>query len=199
MQDKHIPGAVALQRACFPAPFPFEALWSSEHLGKHLDVFPDGQLVVLDQECVVASASNLVISEQAWQRHDSWEQTTGGFEFKNHDSTGTTLYGADISVHPEYRGRGLARQLYNARFELVRQFGLNRFGTACRFPDWHTWITEHPDQTQSEYCQAVVRGHAIDRTMTPLVRMGLTFLGVAEHHMDDPESGNSAAILEWTP
>lgn len=199
MQSKHIPGAVALQRACFPEPFPLEALWSTDHLAQHLLVFPQGQFVIVGIEGVLATASNLVISEGAWQRHASWEETTGGFEFKNHDPNGSTLYGADISVHPEFRGRGLARMLYRARFDLVRQLGLARFGTACRIPDWHAWSKSNPTGSQIDYCQMVLSGDTTDRTMTPLVKMGLSFVGVAEKHMDDPESGDAAAILEWTP
>lgn len=45
MLPKDIEGAVALQRDCFPPPFPEELLWQISHLQRHLEIFPEGQFV----------------------------------------------------------------------------------------------------------------------------------------------------------
>ena len=42
----------------------------------------------------------------------------------SHEPDGDWLYGADVGVHPAYRGRGLAHALYAARQELVWRLGL---------------------------------------------------------------------------
>lgn len=199
LRPELVAGAAALQRLCFPEPFPTEALWSADHLLDHIEVFNDGQFIVRDGDLVVASASNLVITEAAWARHSSWEETTGGFSFKNHDPAGSTLYGADISVHPGYRGQGIARLLYGARFQLVRLLGLVRYGTSCRIPDWAHYAVTNSGDSQAKYCAEVANGRATDRTLTPLLKMGLNYRGVSYNHMEDPESGNAAAILEWLP
>jgi len=102
------------------------------------------------------------------------------------------LYGVDISVHPDYRGRGVGRALYAARFDLVRTLGLTRFGTACRIPD-------RCGQPATAYTTAVAMGVLQDRTLTPLLRYGLSLVGVIEGYMEDEESGNAAALLEWRP
>lgn len=198
LQPKHVKGAVELQRACFPEPFPAEALWSDRHLMEHLRKFPEGQFVVVDSGRVVATASNLVITEDNWQRHSPWVETTGDFDFHHHDASGSTLFGADISVHPDYRGRGIARALYSARYKLVGSLGLRRYGTACRIPGWLAWAKSHGGG-QLEYCHAVIQSDVVDRTLTPLLRMGLVFVAVTMNHMDDPESGDAAAVLEWVP
>jgi GNAT superfamily N-acetyltransferase len=152
-------------------------------------------MVAVDDNRVIGSASNCQITLATWNSHISWDETVGGFSFEGHDPNGEMLFGADISVHPEARGRGVGRALYVARFELVRQQGLSLFGTACRMPDF----ASAGFGTPQEFAESVVRGERSDRTLTPLLRVGLSFTGVIENHMDDVESGHAAAILEWRP
>lgn len=191
-----IPAVVALQRLCFPAPFSEEYLWTECHLIAHLMKFPEGQLVAEVNGQVVGSASAVRISEANWHAHASWEATVGGFEFDHFDADGSTLYGADISVDPRFRGMGIGRALYAARFNLVRQLGLIRYGTACRMPDFQT---KAAGMSPSAYAFAVREGGHADRTLTPLLRYGLSLVTVLEDYMEDEESGNAAALLEWTP
>lgn len=199
LQEQDVAGVVGLQRSCFPHPFPESLLWRTEDIGRHIEVFPEGQFVALLDGQVVGSASSLVVPEDIWARHLDWEATTGGRTFANHDPGGSTLYGADISVHPDFRARGIGRALYEARFDLVRSMALDRFGTACRIPDWREWAVANKNGDKLIYCRAVVRGRTKDRTLTPLLRYGLSFVRVVEGHMDDEESGDAAAVLEWTP
>lgn len=199
MTTEYIAGAVALQRACFPAPFPEDQLWNQDHLTRHLEIFSQGQFVALDQGHVVASASATLISEANWQSHRSWNETVGGPFLENFDATGQTLYGLDISVHPDYRGRGIGKRLYRARFDLVRTLGLTRYGTACRLPDFRNFQTKFPEKTVADYAKDVVRGSATDRTLSPLLKYGLVYNTVINDYMEDYESANAAALLEWKP
>lgn len=198
MERRHVPGAVALQRACFPAPFPEELLWQPEHLERHLEVFPPGQWVALEGDQVVASASSLIVSEERFTAHANWDTTVGGPFLTAHEDQGSTLYGVDISVHPKYRKAGLGRALYGKRFDLVRRLGLTRYGTACRLPGYASWSVESGASVE-QYVEAVAMEHATDRTLSPLLRYGLQVRGVIHGYMDDPESGNAAAVLEWLP
>jgi ribosomal protein S18 acetylase RimI-like enzyme len=199
MKRDDLEDVAGLQRACFPAPFPEELLWQVEHLQRHLEVFPDGQFVAESPDGrIVASASALLISEDIWQAHRDWETTTGGFAFAGHDPGGTTLYGADISVHPGFRRHGIGRRLYRARFDIVRRRGLTRYGTACRIPGFAAW-SKRTGGDQEAYVEAVVQGKVKDRTLTPLLRYGLQPRGIIRNYIEDEESADSAALLEWTP
>jgi GNAT superfamily N-acetyltransferase len=189
-----VPEMVALQRACFPAPFPEELLWNAAHLARHLQLFPEGQFVVFGGPIVIASASNTIISEENYVLHADWDATVGGPFLSTFDANGSTLYGLDISVHPNYRGKGIAKQLYRARFEFVRVLRLARYATGCRVPDFHAYAGSLED-----YVQEVARGERIDRTLTPLLKMGLRVIGVHPNYMEDEESRNGAALLEWKP
>lgn len=195
LNPSDIDDAVALQAACFPPPFPPELLWTGDHLSRHIEVFPEGQLVALREGRVVGSATNLIISECNFQGHRNWEDTVGGHYLNSHDPAGSTLFGVDISVHPDFRRHGVGRALYAARFDLVRHLGLTRYATACRMPNFAASGLDSVEQ----FAHEVVGGTRSDRTLTPLLRMGLTFVGVVHNHMEDEESGNAAALLVWEP
>lgn len=188
-------GAVALQRLAFPPPFSEDLHWDPEHLLQHVELFPDGQFVADQEGVIVGSCSNTIISEEKWQAHGGWGATVGGPMLRGFRRDGTTLYGLDIAVHPAYRRQGVGRGFYQARFDLVKRLGLTRYGTACRMPDF----ANHPGFTIREYAQRVHGGEIQDRTLTPLLRYGLAFIDVIENYMEDRESGNAAALLEWRP
>jgi len=57
MTRSDIPGVVELQRRAFPG----MPTWSAEALAHHLDVFPEGQLVAVDEDGILlGSASSLL-------------------------------------------------------------------------------------------------------------------------------------------
>lgn len=192
MVENDILSVVALQSLCFPDPFPLDQLWSADHLENHLRLFPEGQFVAIESGDVIGSASAALIAEEVWQEHRSWEGTLGSFYLEGHNPAGNTLYGADISVHPLARGKGVGRALYQARLNLVQVLGLARFGTGCRLPGLKT-----SGLRPEVYAFQVQAGNLNDRTLTPLLRYGLHLEGVIEDYMEDEESLNCAALLSY--
>jgi len=200
MGIEDIAEVVGLQRACFPAPFPEALLWQPTHLTAHLERFPAGQFVAIGPTGeVLASASASRIAEALWLAHADWDTTLGGPTFSTFDGQGSTLYGADISVHPDWRGQGIARQLYQARFRLMRELGLTRYGTACRLPGCAAWVQAEPGRANADYVTQVGLGQISDRTLTSLLSMGCQVVGVIDQYMEDAESRDAAALLEWKP
>ena len=200
MTAEDIPEAVALQRACFPEPFPADLLWNRDHLARHLETFQEGQFVAIADGRIVASCSNCIISELNWRAHRSWTDTVGGPLIENHDPDGSTLYGLDVSVHPDFRGQGLMRALYDLRFCLVRESkSLVRYGTGVRIPGYASYQLGNPAASPEDYVKAVTNGATTDRTLTPMIRVGLKPIGVITNYMEDMESHNAAALLEWRP
>jgi hypothetical protein len=91
------------------------------------------------------------------------------------------------------------RALYQARFDLVRSLNLVRYGTAVRMPGYHAYQLENPGVSPENYAKAVANGCAKDRTLTPMLRVGLKLKDVIKNYMQDLESHNAAAVLEWRP
>lgn len=194
MSFADLESVVALQRVCFPAPFPEELLWTHEHLKLHIELFPAGQFVALSGRKIVGSASNTRISEANFQGHRDWEATVGGPFLSTYDPDGTTLYGLDISIHPQFRRKGVGRRIYEERFRFVRENGLFRYATGCRLPDFGASGLE-----LEAFLKEVEARNREDRTLTPLLRYGLILVGGIENYMEDEESRNCAALLEWRP
>ena len=53
---------------------------------------------------------------------ESWHDFTDGGKFTNHDpENGRTLYGAEVMVATDKRGKGIGKKIYSARRELVEK------------------------------------------------------------------------------
>lgn len=189
-----VPGIVRLQKLCFPDPFPEELLWQPKHIESHLRLFAAGQWVAVMGDKVVGSATNMLVERPDWNAHLPWETITGGLHLTNHRARGGVLYGIDISVAPNVRGKGIAKMLYAARFEYVRSNRLWGYGTVCRLPGLLA-----SGLSAEEYANDVAKGKRIDPTLTPLLKQGLSYRGLIEGYMEDEESLNCGAILEWRP
>ncbi|RYG32242.1 GNAT family N-acetyltransferase [bacterium] len=195
MTSADVPAVVALQPLSFPPPFNPDYHWDAYHIERHLAIFPEGQFVAEDDGRVIASSSNTRIPAKRWPPTGSWSEVAGGPGMEGFDPNGEMLYGMDISVHPDYRGKGVGRAIYEARYDLIRRLGMAAYGTTIRLPDFSKSGYTSPET----YANDVAAGKIVDRTMTPLLKMGLTYLGVVENHMYDPESNDAAGILEWRP
>ena len=86
MSPSDFGSVVALQRLCFPEPFPLEFLWTVQHLAAHVEKFARGQFVAEFEGEIVGSASSARISETTWNAHLNWEQTLGGFGFDGYQA-----------------------------------------------------------------------------------------------------------------
>ncbi|MCG8352502.1 MAG: GNAT family N-acetyltransferase [Chloroflexales bacterium] len=192
-QPKHFAALAEHQRTCFPTLDPSEWL-TEEHFAAHLRLFPDGQHVALDGDRVVGQSSTFRCrSDQAFAVHTFHDILAGGY-FTNHDPQGEWLYGADMSVHPDYRRQGIARSLYTARKALIRRFGMNGMVAGGMLPGYR----HYRDQLDIEaYVNAVVAGQLSDPTLTPQLRNGFVVRGVLRDYLHAGALGNDAALIVW--
>ena len=129
MTRDDIPAGIDLQLRAFPGKPP----WGAEQLGHHLEIFPEGQIVAVDQtDRVLGSASSLIIDWDDYAESANWSVITGHGNFDTHNPLGKTLYGADMGVGPEARHQGIGTLLYEARKDLIRERGLKRLLTGGR-------------------------------------------------------------------
>ena len=113
-RPEHADQLEALQRTCFPTLADAEIL-KAPHFRRHVELFSDGQLVVLDGERVVGSTSTLRLHFDFDHLSHTFAEIIQGGWFSSHQPDGAWLYGADMGVDPAYRGQGLGRALYAAK------------------------------------------------------------------------------------
>jgi predicted amidohydrolase/GNAT superfamily N-acetyltransferase len=175
--------------------FPGEPPWRPEQMTRHLEVFPEGQLVVSDKTGrILGSASSLIIDWDDYAESAQWSAITGHGTFDTHNPLGKTLYGADIGVAPEARHQGIGTVLYEARKELIRERGLKRLLTGGRIAGYAV-VAEQ--MTPKEYVAEVVAGKRRDPSLTFQLENGLVVLDVIPNYLQDTESRGFATVLEW--
>ena len=186
-----VPAVVELQQRVFPG----MPVWSAEALTHHLEVFPEGQLVAVDdQKSLLGSASSLLIDWDDYAESAKWSTITGHGTFDTHNPLGKTLYGADLSVDPLARRRGVGSLFYEARKDMVRQHGLKRFLTGGRIPGYAEVAHK---MSVSEYVAEVVKGKRKDPTLSFQIGNGMVVLDVVSEYLEDSQSRGFATLLEW--
>ncbi|MBZ5642179.1 MAG: GNAT family N-acetyltransferase [Acidobacteriia bacterium] len=191
MTNADIQSVVDLQRRVYPQTL----AWDAEELAHHLEVFPEGQLVAVDERGqILGSASSLIIDWDDYAESARWSAITGRGRFDTHNPLGKTLYGADMCVDPAARHMGIGSLFYEARKKMIRERGLKRLLTGGRIPAY-----AEVSQTMSpqEYVADVVAGLRKDPTLSFQLANGLVVLDVVPQYLDDSDSRGFATLLEW--
>ncbi len=182
---------VALQQKCFPG----MQTWEKQQLLSQLTVFPEGQLCVVCDGKIVASASSLILQYDPRLEWHNWKAVADSGFIRNHTPNGDTLYGIEIMVDPEYRGMKLSRRLYDARKELCREKNLARIIIGGRIPGYGQ-VAEQ--MTAREYVENVMSKSLFDPVLTAQVANGFSLRGLIPNYFpSDHASRGYATFLEW--
>lgn len=190
-RSEHAPQLEALQLSCFPTLDDAER-FKARHYLHHLQLFAAGQIVALDGDRVVGATSTIRLDfDFAHLAHTFADIIQGGW-LTSHNSGGAWLYGADISVSPEVRGRGIATSLYAARQELVCRLGLAGQITVGMMPGYG----RVKDSISAEdYCAGVVSGAIYDPTLSMQIRAGFEPRALIANYLNDPACDHYGALL----
>lgn len=188
-------GMIALCRRVYPHILPY----GPDMLASHLRIFPEGQLTAVEaapdgSEAVVGMAASLIINWDDYDVEHGWRDFTDHGMFTNHDTSGHTLYGAELMVDPAMQGRGVGSALYEARDELMRRFGLWRIRAGARLRGYHAYANLLDPE---RYVEKVIAGEIRDPTLTFQLHRGFEVLSVVSGYLpNDPESLGYAAVIE---
>lgn len=192
MRTEHIPQLVEHQKLCFPM-IPAEEWISAEKFASHIALFPAGQHVALDGERVVGQSSTFRLTEAAAFTPHTYHDITADNFFTLHDPQGEWLYGADMSVHPDYRGQHISSMLYNARKALIRQLGMRGMVACGALPGY----ANHRHMQVDQYVAEVVAGRIFDPTLTIQLHNGYKVRGIMHNYIDAGPSGCDATLIVW--
>jgi ribosomal protein S18 acetylase RimI-like enzyme len=186
---------VKLQQESFPILARYDNIWHPEELKSHLQIFPQGQLVVVEEDGeVVGSASTLIVTLNPEYAEHTWKGITSDGMFTDHNPNGDSLYGADISTHPKFRHEGIGSMLYGARKELVLRLGLRRMISGGRLFNYQDYADK---MSAFEYANKVINGELHDPVLSFELDNGFKFIKVLPEYLDDIRSQNYASFIEW--
>lgn len=193
LTEKDISGIIKLQQESFPYMAKDGAIWKEHHLKSHIKIFPEGQFVAEFEGVIVGSSSSFIVRLEPEYAEHTYKEITGSGTFTTHDPKGDSLYGADVSTHPEMRRLGIATALYEARRKLVIRLNLRRIIAGGRLLNY----SEHADMTAEEYAKKVVAGELSDPVLSFQLKNGFQFIKILPDYMKDRRSLNYATFIEW--
>ncbi len=193
-EPRHFEAIQALCKKVYPQIKP----WSLAQLQSHQAYFRDGQFLAIDTETdqLLGFAFSLIIHWSDYSPQDNWQDFTSGGFFHNHDpKKGKTLYGAEVMVDPEHRGKGIGKRLYQARRELAEKYGLKRIRAGARLRGYSKYADK---LSPEEYTRQVVEKKIYDPTVSFQLNEGFVVIDVAKNYsLNDPETLDYAAVIEW--
>lgn len=194
-RPEHVPALAALQRLVFPNLSENEFLTEAKYT-KHLELFPEGQFVALlhkDGRQIPIGATSTFRTDFDFSdiQHKFIEAVAHGW-LTNHDPQGCWLYGADVSVHPDYRGMRIGRRLYEARRLVVRQLNLCGEIAGALLPGYIHHVRR---LTVAQYILHVWQGRIYDPTLSMQISNGFAVRGILYNHITDPRSNNTASLI----
>jgi len=110
------------------------------------------------------------------------------------DPDGDWYYGTDIVVSPDYRRRGIGKELYDLRKQICRNLDLAGIVAGGVIPGF----AEHKhEMTADDYIDRVRSGEFYDRTLTFQIENGFEAVCGLSDYLADPAVDSWACLIVW--
>lgn len=193
-KKEDIPAIVECHKAAYPDYRP-DAHHDARMFGMQHAAFPEGQFLAEIDGRVVGYGTTMLIQLNDDSEWYTYSEITGDGTFSTHTPSGDTLYGADIAVHPEYRGQGVATELYKHRKNLLKRYNLRRMVAYGRIPNFKEFAGK---MTPEEYVEAVKNGELKDPALITHLKAGYKVRRVLMDIVGDQSSMDYCTLLEMT-
>ncbi len=187
-----IPAIIRCHKAAYPD-YDEDMLYDERIYRMQLSAFPEGQFLVEANGEVIGYATSLIVQLDDDSQWYTYAEITGAGTFSTHTPAGDTLYGADIAVHPDYRGRGIAGLLYRERRKLLRRYNLRRMVAYGRIPGFREYAGR---LTAEEYVEQVKQGKLKDSALNAHLKAGYEVKHILLDVVGDDSSLNYCTLLE---
>ena len=186
-----------MELEAFPTAEP-EDLYSAPELIELANEFPQGTFVGFDgderTDPVACGFGVRVPFDLSSPQHNLKDLLDGMPSESGDNPSGDWYYGTDIIVRPDYRRRGIGKELYDLRKQVCRDLGLRGIVAGGVIPGY----ADHKStMTADEYIDAVRAGELYDRTLTFQLGNGFEVLCALENYIVDPKVDNYASMIVW--
>jgi predicted amidohydrolase/GNAT superfamily N-acetyltransferase len=169
--------------------------WKTNHIETLINKFPEGQVVIKVNDKIAACALAIVVDYNQFDNPHTYKEVTGNYTFKTHNPKGDVLYGIDVFVKPDYRGKRLGRRLYDYRKELCEKLNLRGIIFGGRIPNFHNY--SHV-LTPKEYIARVRKREISDPVLNFQISNDFYPVRLLQGYLDqDKDSGEYAVLLKW--
>lgn len=169
--------------------------WREDSLQRLINAFPEGQICVTVNGHVVGCALSLIIDYSKFGNNHTYQQITGNYSFSTHNPKGDVLYGIEVFVNPEFRGKRLARRLYEARKLLCEGLGLRAIVAGGRIPNYEKYADK---LTPRQYIDQVKSRAIYDPTLTFQLSNDFHIRKILNSYLpSDEQSKGFATLLQW--
>ena len=187
------PALEQIELTCFPMANPDDLL-SEADIRAYAETFPDGYFVAMVDGKPVGMGAGIYLDFDFSNPQHTIAEITGDHQCENHDPDGEWYYGTDMTVLPEYRGRGIGKMLYEVRKALVRDAGKRGIIAGGALPGY---FDHKGEMSIHEYVEKVVSGELTDPTLTFQMSQGFEVRGMLENYIEDESDDGWAALIVW--
>ena len=186
-----------LELEAFPTADPAD-LYDEGELLVLADEFPEGSVIGFDgdqrEEPVAVGLGVRTHFDFANPQHNLKDFFRDAQTESGDDPSGSWYYGTDIVVRPDYRRRGIGRELYDFRKQICVDLNLEGIIAGGVIPGY----AEHKDQMSADdYIAKVVAGELYDPTLTFQLENGFEAPCALANYMKDPEVNDYASLIVW--
>lgn len=182
-----------LIRICFPT-MPASDQYSAEDFEEMVEVFPEGTIVVLDGDRVVGMGTGMFLDVDPDNLPSREDNLLYSNDEANHHADNDFYWGSDLAVHPDYRGRGIAREIYRRRKAVVTENNKKGFYAAAVLPGY----ANHKGEIDVHaYVDKVIAGELFDPTLSVQLRNGFRVVKLLHEFFVFPKSNNWSTLIYW--
>jgi GNAT superfamily N-acetyltransferase len=182
-----------LELMCFPTTDP-EDLYDADSLRDFCAVFPEGGFVALDEGRPVAMGLGIRVHFDFDHYQHSIGDVVGHHGHEGHRADGEWYYGTTITVHPDYRRRGIGQHLYDLRKGVVRRLNMRGIVAGGVIPGY----ADHKHEMSAEdYVARVQAGELYDPTLSFQIENGFEARGAIADYIRDEAVGSWASLIVW--
>lgn len=176
--------------------YPLMPTYKEGHLRGQINAYNDGVFVALYKNKVVGYCAAFLVSESEAFRDHTWTEITGAAYNSRHNRKGQWLYGMEVCVDPDMRGKRIGQRLYEARKRLVEEKRLKGIVIVGRMPNYHKNIKKYP--TPKSYLTAVRNQKVRDPVIGFQIRNGFKVKRILKNYLTtDIESQGNAVMMIW--